>query len=98
MLQYSFKFTAQAHYHGGRVFKPQLLRPYQTDGEVQSYRYGDVIISAAHDDKRIYISVDRPLPARITDGMLAWFGMDMSRAVSRYRCVDNSRYFVQSAA
>ena len=59
-----------------RVFKPQLLRHYRTDGEVESYRYGSVIISEAHDGERIYVSVNRPLPSEITDGMLAWFGMD----------------------
>ena len=81
-----------------RVFKPQLLRHYRTDGEVESYRYGTAIISEAHDGERIYIGVDRPLPSEITDGMLAWFGMDMRRHVARYRCVDNSRYYVQAVA
>ena len=81
-----------------RVFKPQLLRHYRTDGEVESYRYGSAIISEAHDGERIYISVDRPLPSEITDGMLAWFGMDMRRRVARYRCVDNGRYYVQAVA
>ena len=98
MLQYAFRFNVPVHYHGGRVFKPQLLRPYKMDGQIQTYRYGKAIISAAHDDERIYVSVDRPLPSKITDGMLAWFGMDMNRSVSSYRCDDNSRYFVQTAA
>ena len=52
----------------------------------------------AADEERIYISVDRPLPSEITDGILAWFGMDMRRRVARYRCDDNSRYYVQAVA
>jgi hypothetical protein len=80
------------------MFDSKLLKLYRTDGAVQSYLYGAAIISTAQDDERIYVSVDRPLPRGITDGILAWFGMDMSRNVARYRCDDNSRYFVQAAA
>ena len=80
------------------MFDSKLLKPYRTDGVAKSYLYGEAIISAAQDDERIYISVDRPLPRGITDGILAWFGMDMSRNVARYRCDDDSRYFVQAAA
>lgn len=80
------------------MFDSKLLRPYKTDGTVQSYIYGAAIISTAQDDERIYVSVDRPLPRGITDDILEWFGMDMSRNVARYRCDDNSRYFVQAAA
>ena len=80
------------------MFDSKLLRPYKTDGTVQSYIYGAAIISAAQDEERIYVSVDRPLPRGITDGILEWFGMDMSRNVARYRCTDNSQYFVQAAA
>ena len=80
------------------MFEPKLLRHYRTEGRVESYFYGAAVISAAQDGKRIYVSVDRPLPRGITDGILAWFGMDMSRSVVRYRCDDNSRYFVQTAA
>ena len=95
-------------YHRKRLFKKKvksvegfdskLLRHYRTDGQVISYLYGTALISAAYDNERIYISVDRPLPNDITNEMLAWFGMDMRRKVSRYRFDDNSRYFVQTAA
>lgn len=81
-----------------RVFKPQLLRHYRTDGKVESYRYGSAIISEAHDGERIYVSVNLPLPNEISDGMLTWFGMDMRRRIARYRCVDDSRYYVQEVA
>ncbi len=81
-----------------RVFKPQLLQLYKTDGQVQTYRYGKATISAAHDGERIYVCVDRPLARETTDGLLAWLGMDMRRNVARYRCDDNSRYFVQASA
>lgn len=80
------------------MFDSKLLRLYKTDGAVRSYSYGAAIVSAAQDDERIYVSVDRPLPRGITDGILAWFGMDMKRTVTRYRCTDNSRYFVQASA
>lgn len=80
------------------MFETKLLRHYRTDGQVTSYLYGAAIISTAQDGERIYVSVDRPLPRRITDEILAWFGMDMSRSVTRYCCDDNSRYFVQAAA
>ncbi len=80
------------------MFEPKLLRPYRTDGAVKSYLYGAAIISTAQDDERIYVSMDRPLPRGIIDEILAWFGMDMKRNVARYRCDDNSRYFVQAAA
>ena len=80
------------------MFEPKRLRLYKTDGVVQSFHYGRTIVSMAHDEERIYVSVNRPLPNEITDGLLAWFGMDLSRKVARYRCVDNSRYFVQGAA
>ena len=81
-----------------KAFDSKLLRHYRTDGQVISYLYGTALISAAYDNERIYISVDRPLPNDITNEMLAWFGMDMRRKVSRYRYDDNSRYFVQTAA
>ena len=80
------------------MFEPKLLRHYRTDGQVKSYLYGTAIISTAQDSERIYVSMDRTLPRGITDEILAWFGMDMSRNVARYRCSDNSRYFVQAAA
>ena len=80
------------------MFDSKLLKLYRTDGVVKSYLDGSAVISAAQDDERIYVSVDRPLPRGITDGILAWFGMDMSRSVGRYRCDDNSRYFVQAAS
>ena len=80
------------------MFEPGLLLYDRTEGPVSSYRYGPAIVSVGHDSERIYVSVDRPLPNEITDGLLAWFGMDMSRKVARYRFDDNSRYFVQTAA
>ena len=80
------------------MFEPTLLRHYRTDGQVESYFYGTAIVSAAHDEERIYVSLDRLLPKGITDGLLAWLAMDLSRSVTRYRCDDNSRYFVQTAA
>ena len=80
------------------MFEPKLLRHYRTDGQVTSYLYGAAIISTAQDGERIYVSVDRPLPRGIIDEILAWFGMDMNRSVARYRCDDDSRYFVQAAA
>ena len=80
------------------MFEPELLRYCRTDSGVYSYLYGAAKISAARDDERIYVSIDRSLPKEITDGLLAWLGMDMRRAVVRYRCYDNSRYFVQAAA
>ena len=80
------------------VFKPQRLRHYRTDGEVESYRYGSAIISEAHDGERIYVSVNCLLPNEITNGMLTWFGMDMKRRVASYRCGDNGRYYVQKVA
>ncbi len=98
MFQHHHKHAVRSHKEPARMFKPQLLEPYKTDGRVQSYRYGQAIISAAHDSERIYISVDRPLPRGITDGVLAWFGMDIRRRVVRYRCDDDSLYFVQTAA
>ena len=97
MFQHHYKHAARSHRKADRMFKPQLLEHYKTDGKVQTYRYGQAIISAAHDRERIYISVDRPLPRGITDGVLAWFGMDMKRRVIRYRCDDDSLYFVQAA-
>ena len=98
MLQRHIRFTIPTNYHRFGMFKPQLLRHYKTDGQIRSYRYGSVIISTARDSERIYVSVDRPLATEITDGMLAWFGMDLQRNVARYRCDDNSRYFVQASA
>ena len=98
MLQHQINFTIPSSCHGFGMFKPQLLRRYKTDGQVRSYRYGSAIISTARDSERIYISVDRPLSTEIIDGMLAWFGMDMKRNVTRYQCDDNSRYFVQASA
>ena len=80
------------------MFDSKLLRPYRTDGKVKSYLYGAAIISTAQDGERIYVSMDRPLPKGTIDEILAWFGMDMNRSVARYRCDDNSRYFVQAAA
>ena len=98
MLQHPIRFTVPTNCHGFGMFKPQLLRHYKTDGQIRSYRYGSAIISTARDSERIYVSVDRPLSTEITDGMLAWFGMDLQRNVARYRCDDNSRYFVQASA
>ena len=98
MLQHQINFTIPSSCHGFGMFKPQLLRLYKTDGQVRSYRYGSAIISTARDSERIYISVDRPLSTEITDGMLAWFGMDTKRNVARCRCDDNSCYFVQASA
>ena len=70
----------------------------KTDGQVFTYRYCLATVSVAQDSERIYVSVDRPLSNEILNGLLAWFGMDMSRTFSRYRCIDNSRYYVQNAA
>ena len=80
------------------MFQPELLLYCQTDGGVYSYLYGAARISAARDDDRIYVSIDRSLPREITDGLLEWLGMDLNRSVVRYRCDDNSRFFVQTAA
>lgn len=80
------------------MFQPELLMYCQTEGGVYSYLYGAAKISAARDDDRIYVSIDRSLPREITDGLLEWLGMDLHRSVVRYRCDDNSRYFVQTAA
>lgn len=98
MLPHHIRVTVPINCHGFGKFKPQLLRHYKTDGQVRSYRYGSAIISTARDSERIYVSVDRPLSSEITDGMLVWFGMDMKRNVARYRCDDNSRYYVQASA
>ena len=80
------------------MFQPELLRHCRTDGNVYSYLYGAAKISTARDADRIYVSFDRPLPREITDGLLMWLGMDLTRSVGRFRCDDNSRYFVQTAA
>ena len=80
------------------MFQPELLRHCRTDGNVYSYLYGAAKISAARDGDRLYVSIDRTLPREITAGLLAWLGMDLHRSVVRYRCDDNSRYFVQTAA
>lgn len=80
------------------MFQPELLRHCRTDGGLYSYLYGAAKISAARDEDRIYVSMDRTLPREITDGLLAWLGMDLHRSVVRYRCDDNSRYFVHTAA
>ena len=55
-------------------------------------------ISAANDGERIYVSVDHTLPNEVMDGMLTWFGMDMSRNISRARYENYGRYFVQAIA
>ena len=98
MFQDFFKSTNSSGSQECRKFEPKRLRLYKTDGMVLSYHYGRAIVSMAADEERIYISVDRPLPSEITDGILAWFGMDMRRRVARYRCDDNSRYYVQAVA
>ena len=80
------------------MFDPELLTYCKTDGQVYSYLYGLAKVSAARDNARIYVSIDRPLSKEIVNGLLAWLGMDMRRTVIRYRCDDNSLYFVQVAA
>ena len=80
------------------MFDPELLTYCKTDGQVYSYLYGLAKVSVARDNDRIYVSIDRPLSREIVNGLLTWLGMDMRRTVIRYRCDDNSLYFVQVAA
>ena len=98
MYQRHYRSAAHAHTHKNNRFKPQLLWLCKTDGQVFTYRYCLATVSVAQDSERIYVSVDRPLSNEILNGLLSWFGMDMNRTFSRYRCIDNSRYYVQSAA
>ena len=46
------------------MFDSTLLKLYRTDGVVKSYLYGAAVISAAQDDERIYVSIDRPFTGK----------------------------------
>ena len=46
------------------MFDSKLLKLYRTDGVVKSYLYGAAVISAAQDDERIYVSIDRPFTGK----------------------------------